>query len=178
MFFDFSSGVYGYGLKHDLYDFEKPLEEISLNELLDGSYKCPNSIKENEKKTEKPKQTPNVAAIDGTNNDNASSSLPNPVVYGISTNSDDKGDTANPSSCNKVDNSSHGLIDHQPNILQFLLVPPKDVLDRLSLPPPKDLDVMLLDSMKPTSTSKANLYMHLAINIDEYRGGNTCRLDG
>ncbi|GKG19499.1 hypothetical protein Tco_0376598, partial [Tanacetum coccineum] len=96
----------------------------------------------------------------------------------ISTNSDNKGDTADPSSSNKVDSSSPGLIDHQPNILQFPLVPPKDVLDRLSLPPPKDLDVMLLDSMKPTSTSRGNLYMHLAINNDEYRGGNTCRLDG
>nr|GEV87903.1 hypothetical protein [Tanacetum cinerariifolium] len=167
-------GVYGYGLKHDLYDFEKPLEEISLSELLNGSYKCPKSIKENEKKTEvlhksilvsiraassilhlqKPKQTPNVAAVDGTHNHNASSSLPNPAISGISTNSDNKGDTADPSSCNKVDSSSPGLSDHQPNILQFPLVPPKDVLDRLSLPPPKDLDVMLLDSMKPTSTSR------------------------
>ena len=57
-----------------------------------------------------------------------------------------------------------GLTNHHDNILQFPLVAPKDVLDRLSLPPPKDLDVMLLDSMKPTSTSKGNLYMHLVIN--------------
>ncbi|PWA75485.1 hypothetical protein CTI12_AA241530 [Artemisia annua] len=44
--------------------------------------------------------------------------------------------------------------DHHTNILQFPLVAPKDVLDGLSTPPPKDLDDMLLDSMKPTSTSK------------------------
>lgn len=163
-----------YASKQDIYDFEKHVDEIYLNELLDGNYKCPKSIKENEKKTEilhksvlvsiraassilqlqKPKQTPNVAAVDGTNNNNASSSLPNSAVSGTSTNNDSKGDAADPSSCNKVDNSCSGLIDHHTNVLQFPLVAPKEVLDRLSLPPPKDLDVMLLDSMKPTSTSK------------------------
>ena len=118
-FLDLFSGVYG--SKQDIYDFEKHVDEISLNELLDGSYKCPKSIKENEKKTEilhksilvsiraassilqlqKPKQPQNVAPVDGTNTHNASSSLPNPAASGTSTNNDSKGD-ADPSSCNKV----------------------------------------------------------------------------
>lgn len=161
-----------YGSKHDMCDFAKNVDEVSLNELLDGSYKCPNSIKEKEKKTEnlngsilvsvreacsilqlqkagQTSQTPNVGPVDGNQNHNASSScLPNAAM-----NDDNKGDTGDPSSCNKVDNSCSDLTDHT-NILQFPLFPPKDVLARLSLLPPKDLDLMLLDSMKPTSTSK------------------------
>lgn len=158
-----------YGSKHDICDFGKHVDEVSLNELLDGSYKCPDSMKDKEKKTEavngrillsvreacsilqlkKPgqtSQTPNVTPVDG--NHNASSSLPNAAISGANMNDDNKGDAGDPSSCKKVD------VTDLTNILQFPLFPPKDVLDRLSLLPPKDLDLMLLDSMKPTSTSK------------------------
>lgn len=60
----------------------------------------------------------------------------------------------------KVEN---GRTDDKAKILQFPLFAPKDVLDRLALPPPKDLDLMLLDSMKPSSSSKGNLYICLSI---------------
>lgn len=163
-----------YGSKHDICDFEKHVDEVSLNELLDGSYKCPESIKEKEKKTEalngsilpsireacsilhlqKPIKTPTVAAYDGSYNHNVSSCLPNSAISGATANDDNKGVAADPSSCNKVESSSLDLIDEHAHILQFPLFTPKDVLDRLALPPPKDLDIMLLDSMKPTSTSK------------------------
>lgn len=151
-----------YGSKHDICDFTKQVDEVSLNELLDGSYKRPNSVKEKEKKTEsinesillsvreacsilhlqKPTQTPNIAALDS--------------ISGATRNDDNKGDTTDSSSCKKVENSCSGVPDHHANILQFQLFETKDILDRLALPPPKDLDLMLLDSMKPTSSSKVH----------------------
>ncbi|XP_024994593.1 uncharacterized protein LOC112527960 isoform X1 [Cynara cardunculus var. scolymus] len=163
-----------YGSKHDICDFAKHVDELSLNELLGGSCKCPKSIKDKEKETEilngsilqsvrqacsilqlqKPNHTPNVAAIDGAYNHNASSCLPNSATSGASTNEENKGDVADPASSNKVENSCSGLTDH--TILKFPLFAPKDVLGRLALPPPKDLDLMLLDNMKPSSTSKVH----------------------
>lgn len=211
-FLIFWSGVYG--SKHDICDFGKHVDEVSLNELLDGSYKCPDSMKDKEKKTEavngrillsvreacsilqlkKPgqtSQTPNVTPVDG--NHNASSSLPNAAISGANMNDDNKGDAGDPSSCKKVSlffpfsikkknriiflimtivlllhesptnyfiNCSFKVdVTDLTNILQFPLFPPKDVLDRLSLLPPKDLDLMLLDSMKPTSTSKGKIFI-------------------
>ncbi|KAJ0559209.1 hypothetical protein HanHA300_Chr06g0197791 [Helianthus annuus] len=41
-----------YGSKRDICDFAKHVDEVSLNELLDGSYKCPDSIKVKEQSTE------------------------------------------------------------------------------------------------------------------------------
>ncbi|KAJ0811179.1 hypothetical protein HanPSC8_Chr17g0747881 [Helianthus annuus] len=160
-----------YGSKHDIRDLVKHVEDVSLNELLDGSYKCPNSVKVKEKSTEalngsilqsvreacsvlhlqKLSQTPKVPAADTTYNYSASSFLPN-----TSTNDENKGDAADPSPSNKVESSFAGPTDHHANILQFPLFEPKDVLDRLTLPPHKDLDLMLLDSTKPTSTSKVH----------------------
>ena len=113
-----------YGSKHDICDFAKHLDEVSLNELLDGSCKHPKSVKDKEKETEivngsilvsvrqacsilqlqKPTQTPNVAAIDGTYNHNASSCLPNSVTSGASTNDENKGGAADPPSSDKVSN--------------------------------------------------------------------------
>ncbi|KVH95401.1 hypothetical protein Ccrd_002562 [Cynara cardunculus var. scolymus] len=111
-----------YGSKHDICDFAKHVDELSLNELLGGSCKCPKSIKDKEKETEilngsilqsvrqacsilqlqKPNHTPNVAAIDGAYNHNASSCLPNSATSGASTNEENKGDVADPASSNKV----------------------------------------------------------------------------
>lgn len=103
-----------YGSKLDICDLAKHMEEVSLNDLLDGSYKCPNSIKVKEKSTEalngsilhsvrnacsvlhlqKLTQTPKAPAVDTYN---ASSFLTK-----SSTNDDNKGDAAESSPCNKV----------------------------------------------------------------------------
>ncbi|XP_076929210.1 uncharacterized protein LOC143593475 [Bidens hawaiensis] len=156
-----------YGSKHDICDFAKRVDEISLNELLDGSYKCPDSIKVKEKSTEalngsillsvreassvlhlqKPAQT-SVPAVDAIYN--------NASVTNSSSNDGNKGEATDSSPCNKVEGSLAGPADHHANILQFPLLEPKDVLDRLALVPHKDVDLMLLDSMKPTSSSKVH----------------------
>ncbi|KAL4570733.1 hypothetical protein LXL04_026394 [Taraxacum kok-saghyz] len=158
-------GVYGSKHSFDLCEFGKHVDEVSLTELLEGTYKCPDINKEkktetlngsillsvreacsilqlqNPSQSQSQSQTPNATPVDGTH------------ISGVIINDDNtKSDTADPSSCNKLDNSNTST-DHT-NILQSPLFPPKDVLDRLSLLPPKDLDLMLLDSMKPTSTSK------------------------
>ncbi|XP_071693769.1 uncharacterized protein [Rutidosis leptorrhynchoides] len=169
-----SNNILGvYGSKHDICDFGKQVDEVSLNELLDGSYKCRNSIEEKERKTEvlngsilssvrdacsilhlqKPIKTQTAAGVDGAYKHNASC-LPNSAVSGAITNDENEGVPENPSSSNQVENPSCAFTDDHANILQFPLVAPKDVLTRLALPPPKDLDLMLLDNMKPTSTSK------------------------
>ncbi|XP_076920091.1 uncharacterized protein LOC143581123 [Bidens hawaiensis] len=154
-----------YGSKHDVREFAKHVKEMSLKELLDGSYKCPDSIKVKEKSTEalngsilqsvreacsvlhlhKLTQTPKVPAVDASFN----------YLTNSSTNDDNKGDAVDPSACNKVE-SCAGAINNRANILQFPLFEPKDILDRLTLPPDKDLDVMLLDSMKPTLSLKVH----------------------
>lgn len=42
------------------------------------------------------------------------------------------------------------------NVLDFQLCQPKDILARLALPPPKDLDSLLLDAAKPNVLQKNN----------------------
>ncbi|KAL8200941.1 hypothetical protein R6Q57_012280 [Mikania cordata] len=150
---------------------QKHAEEVSLNDLLDGSYKGPNPIKVKEKSTEasngsilqsvkeacsvlhlqRRTQNPKVPAVDANYDYNASSFLTN-----SSTNDDNKGYAADPACCNKVESSCTGQTDHHTDMLQLPLFEPKAVLDRLTLPPHKDIDLMLLDSMKPTSTSKVH----------------------
>ena len=41
------------------------------------------------------------------------------------------------------------------NMLDFSLHQPKDILQRLALPPPKDLESLLLDAVKPAGSSKS-----------------------
>ncbi|XP_076898701.1 uncharacterized protein LOC143552329 [Bidens hawaiensis] len=155
-----------YGSKHDVREFAKHVKEVSLKELLDGSYKCPDSVKVKEKSTKalngsilqsvreacsvlhlhRHTRTPKVPAVDASFN----------YVTNSSTNDDNKGDAVDLSACNKVKSSCAGAINNRANILQFPLFEPKDMLDRLTLPPRKDLDVMLLDSMKPTSSLKVH----------------------
>ncbi|KAJ9555131.1 hypothetical protein OSB04_009745, partial [Centaurea solstitialis] len=164
------------GLNQDICNVAKHVDELSLNELLNGTYKRPRSVKEQGKNTEnlnenilhsvrdaclilqlhKSTQLQNMPLVDSTSNQSASSCLPNSTTGGATKSDDGKGDTVDPTSCNKVENSCSGVAD-QPNTLEFPLFAPKDVVDRLALSPPKDLDLLLLDSMKPTLSSKNNL---------------------
>lgn len=50
---------------------------------------------------------------------------------------------------------SCGKSDTPANLLNFSLDQPKDTLERLALPPPKDLESLLLDAAKPAVSSKS-----------------------
>lgn len=47
------------------------------------------------------------------------------------------------------------------NILDFPLYQPKDILEHLTLPPPKDLEVLLQDAAKPAAASRNNSDLRL-----------------
>lgn len=168
-----SLGVYG--SKPDIYDLTKHVDELSLNGLLDGSHKCPSFTKDKGKKVanlnenilhsvreacsilrlQKPIQPQNFAGIDDTYNQKVSTCLVGTHSSLASRNDSDKGDTYNkdPSLCNK---DSCIKLKTPANILDLPSYQPKIILERLALPPPKDLEFMLLDTAKPSVPSKGN----------------------
>jgi len=74
-----------------------------------------------------------------------------------SRNAGDKGDssTVHPCSSDMVQDSL-SKNEAPVNVLDFQLCQPKDILARLALPPPKDLDSLLLDAAKPNVLQKNN----------------------
>ncbi|XP_022736263.1 uncharacterized protein LOC111289460 isoform X2 [Durio zibethinus] len=105
-----------YGLKADIHDVTKLVEDLSLNELLDGTYECPSLGKEKGRKAANPTEN---------------------FLHSIKKDS-----------CSKPDMPA--------NPPDFLLCQPKDILGRLALPPSKDLDSLLLDATKPSSSTRNN----------------------
>ncbi|CAK9156570.1 unnamed protein product [Ilex paraguariensis] len=149
-----------YGSKSDIFDVTKHLGDLSLNELLDGTYKCPSFVKEKGKKAanltenllhsvtkacsvlqlRKPGQPQNCVEEENSYSRKVSSACLMSSGSSLASRTDgDKGDTnaTDLSSCNK-------------------LYSPKEILERLELPPPKDLDSLLLDAAKPVLSSRNN----------------------
>ncbi|GFP92617.1 hypothetical protein PHJA_001405900 [Phtheirospermum japonicum] len=138
------------GSKSDVFDITKYVDEPPLDELLRGSYSCP-SIKDKEKTTTNSNsnllqsfrnacsilqaqniaQAPNCAETNGSKGDSCPADL---------------------SLSEKVNESDDKI--KISDIADSPLYKPKDILERLALPPPKDLDVLLSESSKTTSSSK------------------------
>ncbi|KAG5382804.1 hypothetical protein IGI04_034274 [Brassica rapa subsp. trilocularis] len=114
-----------YGLKPDINDVTKLVEDLSLNKLLEGSYECPPLGKDKMKK------------LDKTNNDTLLSVVRN--VWSVLP-------TRRPDHCVNPEIPSSPL--------NFPLCESSDVLKRLGLPSPKDLDSLLQDASKPSQNSK------------------------
>lgn len=167
-----------YGLKSDIYDATKlvdelSLNELSLNELLDGSYKRPSLGKAKAKGVENvnenfllsikkacsilplqgPLKSQNFSETDSSSNQKMSPCPLNSTSCVASSACSPHEDT------NATDLSVH-YEDSSMNpgtlaaTLDFSLLQPKDVLERLALPPPKDLEVLLLDAAKPATFSR------------------------
>ncbi|KAK6129986.1 hypothetical protein DH2020_036268 [Rehmannia glutinosa] len=162
-----------YGLKPDVFDITKYVDEPSVDELLRGGYSCPFIAKDKGKKaattnsdilqsvrnacsvlqSQKVLQTQNSAETDNSlirKDSTGSVALSSAVVQtdGIK---EDSCSTDLPSS-QKVHESDDKI--KMADIADSSLYKPKDILERLSLPPPKDLDLLLSDASKTTTSSK------------------------
>ncbi|GLU05865.1 hypothetical protein SLE2022_229420 [Rubroshorea leprosula] len=162
-----------YGLKSDIQDITKLVDDISLNELLDGTYECQSFGKEKGKKAamtngnflasvrkavlpiQKSVQSQNISEIDSFPSKKLPTCLSSPVSLIAKGINGDKEDCcpADLSSSNQTQDSC-GKPEMPAGLLDFPSSQPKDVLERLALPPPKDLELLLLDAAKPSSSSR------------------------
>ncbi|PQQ16641.1 uncharacterized protein Pyn_26891 [Prunus yedoensis var. nudiflora] len=167
-----------HGLKSDNHDVTKLVDDVLLNELLDGTCKCPSLDKGKGKKPAnvndsflhsvrkasfvlrlpRSVQPQHIAEVD-SNSDKIMS--PWPLSTSSVVTSGVNGDKGEPvitdlSSCNEVQDS-HKKPETPANPLDLPLCEPKYILERLALPPPKDLESLLLDAAKPALSSKTKL---------------------
>ncbi|KNA20552.1 hypothetical protein SOVF_051310 isoform A [Spinacia oleracea] len=164
-----------YGLKPDTHDVSKLMDDISLDELLDGTYKCPNLGKEKGKKAasltenilDSVKKAFSVIRLPGmqqakqpeevdiqVNKKIPLSSSPSNTSVVNGTDVDESSVTAGLSKCGE-DLESSVKAESPADKKDSPLYQPRDILERLALPPPKELDSLLQDAMKPVS-SKLN----------------------
>ncbi|XP_038725320.1 uncharacterized protein LOC120016559 isoform X2 [Tripterygium wilfordii] len=122
-----------YGLKPDIQDITKLIDDLSLNTLLDGSCTYPSLGKDKGKKP-----TDNIMLSIGK----ACSILQLPSLR-------------QPQNFAEVeDYCTLAEAEDSIKLLDFQLCKPKDVLKRLVLPPPKDLESLLLDAIKRAVSSR------------------------
>ncbi|KAI9173702.1 hypothetical protein LWI28_005102 [Acer negundo] len=164
-----------YGLKSDVNDVTNLVDGLSLKDLLDGSYDCPSLNKDKGNKAanknenfllsvrkactilprSKPVQSPNYAEMDSSSNNNLLVSPPSSVSLVSSGVNSDQRDSCTTilSSCDKEPCSKPGT---PVNPLDFPLYQPIHIFERLALPPPKDLEALLLEATKPSASSRTN----------------------
>ncbi|KAJ7952241.1 Chromosome segregation in meiosis 3 [Quillaja saponaria] len=162
-----------YGLKSDFHDVTKLVEDPPLNELLSGTYSCPALSKDKGKKeantnekffssvkrafsilqVPKSVQSQNIAEMDSYSNKKMSACQLNLVSTIESGANGDNGQYSvteasqcHKDSCNEAETACISL--------DFPIHQPKDVLGRIALPPPRDLESLLLDANKPAGSTK------------------------
>ncbi|KAI4326885.1 hypothetical protein L6164_019409 [Bauhinia variegata] len=162
-----------YGLKHDIHDVTKLVNEPTLDELLRGTFDYPSLSKDKGKKAsnmneslldsarkacsilQMPKcvQSQNVADTDSPSNKKMSACHLSSFSV---VESGGNGDTSQPCptdvSCQK---DSCGETATLASPLDFPLYQPKDVLERIALPPSWDLESLFMEASKPAVTSKS-----------------------
>ncbi|CAN0841188.1 hypothetical protein LINGRAHAP2_LOCUS3140 [Linum grandiflorum] len=158
-----------YGLKAELHDITKLVDDLSLNDLLSGTYQCCRVGKEKGKKaansTEcllrsftkacsvlqvpKPSLSQNVAEIDSSPNENTPVCPPNSLSPSNGEDGETTVDISSPDkeTCSEPESSAP--------LLDFQFDKPKDTLERLALPPSKDLESLLQDAVKPAASSRS-----------------------
>ncbi|XP_010261397.1 PREDICTED: uncharacterized protein LOC104600240 isoform X2 [Nelumbo nucifera] len=168
-----------YGLKSDIHDITKHVDELSLNELFDDNYKCPSLCQDKGKKAtntsenilnlvrkacsilqfQRHAQSQNVVDIDSNNRKTSPWPLSSESCVKNSVDCD-KGDnfTTDLASSSKDSIKPGAPINANSSQLYEL----KDMLGRLALPPAKDLDSLLLDTVKSAVSSR---------NISDLRSG-------
>ncbi|XP_065858375.1 uncharacterized protein [Euphorbia lathyris] len=156
-----------YGLKTDVHDITKLVDDISLNDLLQGTYECPKLGKDKGKKVAsasegfthlvrkacsliqlpKSSQFQSFSEMDSSSIEKlpACQSSISIVENGDSSTTDIP--SPNKDSCSKLETPA--------NFLDLSFDQPKYTLERLALPPPKDLESLLLDAAKPAVSSRS-----------------------
>ncbi|KAF4404431.1 uncharacterized protein LOC115716267 [Cannabis sativa] len=161
-----------YGLKSDNHDVTKFVDDLPLNDLLHGNYQPPSLGKDKGKKATTVNESflnslrkscsllhlprlvsQSIVEIDSCSNRKMSAWLLNSVSVEASGVNGEIGDSSlmDVSSSNKDTCIKSEAPDNPP---ESLLHQPKEILQRLALPPPKDLESLLLDAAKPTLSSK------------------------
>ncbi|CAA3010233.1 Hypothetical predicted protein [Olea europaea subsp. europaea] len=161
-----------YGLKPDAFDIKKHIHELSFNELLDGSYNCPSNTKDKGKKAANSNDNllnsvrkacsvlrlqKAVLAQKCAENENSNSSTGLLIAGSTASQSDGDKEDSCPADLTSSDKESYEeKIKASTSTVDSPLYNPKDILERLALPPPKDLDSLLLDAARPSSASRNN----------------------
>uniref|UniRef100_A0A2P2KVZ7 Uncharacterized protein n=1 Tax=Rhizophora mucronata TaxID=61149 RepID=A0A2P2KVZ7_RHIMU len=151
------NNIFGsYGLKMDVHDITKLVDDLSLNDLLDGTYQCPRLGKDKCKKASNMSESivqsvrNAYSILHGSTNEKMATCMSSSVSI-ISSGDNLDPSTADLSSSNK---DCCSIPETPVNLLDFSLYQPKDILDRLALSPPEDLESLLQDAAKPAASSK------------------------
>ncbi|KAK4435411.1 hypothetical protein Salat_0704500 [Sesamum alatum] len=167
------SGIYG--LRSEVIDITKYVNKLSLDELLRGRHDYPSIAKDKRKNVsnsnnnffqsfrkacsvlhdQKVHQIRKCAEIDSSFIQQVSTGSMTILVVRQTklTTTEERVLTAELPSSDKVKESGDE-IKLSKSVSDFPLYLPKDILERLALPPPKDLDSLLFDASKTTSSSK------------------------
>ncbi|KAH0705449.1 hypothetical protein KY290_010143 [Solanum tuberosum] len=151
-----------YGLKSDVMDVTKDVDDLPLRELLDGSYKCAPSPKDRRNNA----SNSSDSLMQLVRNANSMLRCQKSVQMQNCSNVDsklscrndgDKGETRtdNLSSSDQVQEYSC-KVQSVPTMCHAPLYTPKDLLERLALTPSKDLDSLLVDTVKFASSRNSS----------------------
>ncbi|KAL9260364.1 hypothetical protein AKJ16_DCAP20971 [Drosera capensis] len=163
-----------YGLKPETHDITHLLDDISLNELLDGSYNCPNYGEDKGKRTagtsdnimDSVRKAFSVLRVRGSGH----RQQPDDVSFGINKKASGLSSTFGPTVANStepeaehhqdLDLSSSDIVQKSCINAEVIddpadtMLQPGDVLEQLILPSPKDLEALLHDATKLAAPSK------------------------
>ncbi|KAL6547783.1 hypothetical protein OROHE_009488 [Orobanche hederae] len=173
------------GLKPDVFDITKDVTELSLDELLCGSYSCP-FIKDKGKTTNlnskllqsvrsacsilQPQKVSRVQNFAETDNSSFRNDSPGLVAFNsaVGQTYGNKGDCFPADLPSKVHESDD--IIKISDFADSPLYKPKDIVERLALSRPKDLDVLLSDAARTTSSSKTSTDARLSKSVSQRTG--------
>ncbi|XP_049397958.1 uncharacterized protein LOC125862028 isoform X2 [Solanum stenotomum] len=149
-----------YGLKSDVMDVTKDVDDLPLRELLDGSYKCAPSPKDRRNNA----SNSSDSLMQLVRNANSMLRCQKSVQMQNCSNVDsklscrndgDKGETRT-DNLSSADQEYSCKVQSVPTMCHAPLYTPKEVLERLALTPSKDLDSLLVDTVKFASSRNSS----------------------
>ncbi|XP_055806284.1 uncharacterized protein LOC129874842 isoform X2 [Solanum dulcamara] len=145
-----------YGLKSDVMDVTKDVDDLPLRELLDGSYKCAPSTKDKRNKASNSSDSLMQLVRNANSMLQRQKSVPMQNCSNVDTklscrNDGDKGETRT-DNLSSSDQEYSGKVQSVATMCHSPSYTPKDLLERLALTPSKDLDSLLVDTVKPPSS--------------------------
>ncbi|CAN4115524.1 unnamed protein product [Withania somnifera] len=156
-----------YGLKSDVMDVTKDIDDLPLRELLDGSYKCAPFPKDNRNKASNSNDSLMQLVKDANSMFRPQKSVQMQNCFNVdsnlscvhsctssssaSRNDGNKGETR-ADNLSSSDQEYSGKAQTVATMCHSPSYTPKDVLERLALTPSKDLDSLLMDTVKPASS--------------------------